>query len=110
MSADNYILIRKEDSNWVAYMEFASIEEPSYRSKIFVTDTLMDAIIQAQAVGTEYGYRFEIDILDKQSSTPNKDYFPRVCKHCGSVQRNLSKGINMDGMRGVKFLNYDATT
>ena len=60
MSADNYLLIREENSNWVAYMEFASMEEPSYCSKIFVTDTLVNAIIQAQVVDTEYGYHFEI--------------------------------------------------
>jgi len=63
MSADNYLLIRKEDSNWVAYMELASMEEPSYRSKIFVTDTLVDVILQAQEIDTEYGYKFEIEGL-----------------------------------------------
>ena len=63
MSADNYLLIRKEDTDWVAYMECASIEEPSYASKIFNTNSIEKAIIQAQDVYTEYGYRFEVDGL-----------------------------------------------
>ena len=63
MSVENYLLIRKEDSNWVAYMEFVSIEEPSYSSEEFVTDTLEEAIILAQEQDTEYGYKFEVDGL-----------------------------------------------
>ena len=61
MSADNYLLIRKEDTDWVAYMECASIEEPCYASKIFNTNSIEKAIIQAQDVYTEYGYRFEME-------------------------------------------------
>ena len=65
MSADNYLLIRKEDTDWAAYMECASIEKPSYTSKIFNTNSIENAIVQAQDVYTEYGYRFEIeDVYD----------------------------------------------
>ena len=110
MSADNYLLIRKENSNWVAYMESASNEEPGYGFKEFITDTVENAIISAQEVDTEYGYRFEMDMLDKQSSTSNKEYSPKVCKYCGNIQREVSKGINMDGMHGTEFLNYDHTS
>jgi len=104
MSADNYLVIRKEESNWVAYMEFASEEEPNYTSREFVTDSVENAIVLAQGIYTEYGYHFEMDMLDKQSSTSNKDYFPRVCKCCGGIQREPSKRINMDGKRGIDFL------
>ena len=60
MSADNYLLIRKEDTDWAAYMECASIEKPSYTSKIFNTDSIENAVIGAQDIYTEYGYRFEV--------------------------------------------------
>jgi len=110
MSADNYLLIRKEDCNWVAYMEFASEEEPSYSSEEFVASSLEDAIILAQGVYTEYGYQFEVDKLYKESSTSDKKYFPKVCKCCGGVQSKISKEINMDGFHGVDFLNYDDYT
>jgi len=110
MSADTYLLIRKEDCNWVAYMEFASMEEPSYSSEKFVASSLEDAIILAQGVYTEYGYKFEVDKLYEESSTSNKKYFPRTCKYCGGVQSKPSKGINMDGLHGVDFLNYDDYT
>ena len=71
MSADNYLLIRKEESKWVAYMEFASMKEPSYCSKIFAADTLMDVIIQAQEVDTEYGYEFEVEGLYNNDTGPD---------------------------------------
>ena len=68
MSANTYLLIRKEDSNWVAYMELVSMEEPSYSSEVFVADTLREVIIQAQEIDTEYGYKFEIGGLYDDSS------------------------------------------
>ena len=77
MSADNYILIRKEEVfgrgsstltggiriEYVGYDESASASEPSYKRPIFNVFTLEDAILHAQQSEAEYGYRFE-DIDD----------------------------------------------
>ena len=63
MSADNYVLVRKEDTNWVGYMQCASIEKADYANQLFYTDVLEDAIILAQEQDTEYGYRFEKESL-----------------------------------------------
>jgi hypothetical protein len=60
---DNYLLIQKEDIDWVAYMECASIEKPSYNFKIFKTNSIENAIVRAQGVFTEYGYKFKIGDL-----------------------------------------------
>ena len=60
MSADNYVLVRKEKTQWVGYMQCASIEEASYDSQLFCTEFLEDAIILAQERDTEYGYKFEV--------------------------------------------------
>ena len=73
MSADNYILIRKEKSmgtganaptgsvviKYVGYNEYASAEEPTYSHPAFHAFTLEDAILHAQNSETEYGYRIE---------------------------------------------------
>lgn len=73
MSADNYILIRKEEHSgggnnaltgrmliqYVGYNEYASEKEPSYSRPVFNVFTLEDAIVHAQQSKTEYGYRFE---------------------------------------------------
>ena len=73
MSADNYILIRKEHFHgtgnkaltgsmglkYVGYDELASLEEPNYSRPVFFASTLADAILYAQDTATEYGYRFE---------------------------------------------------
>tara|TARA_Y100000310_G_scaffold70845_1_gene66605 strand:+ start:7182 stop:7388 length:207 start_codon:yes stop_codon:yes gene_type:complete len=68
MSADNYVLVRKENAQWVGYMQCASIEEASYDSQLFCTDTLEDAIILAQEENTEYGYKFEVGGLYDNTS------------------------------------------
>jgi len=73
MSADNYILIRKEKGEgtgknaptgrvmikYVGYNESASLNEPSYSRPVFIALTLEDAIYHAQSSETEYGYRIE---------------------------------------------------
>ena len=73
MSADNYILIRKEKTHgigntaptgsvalrYVGYIESASSTVPSYIRPVFHALTLEDAILHAQKSGTEYGYRFD---------------------------------------------------
>jgi len=113
MSADNYVLVRKEDKHqqWVGYMQSASIEEDNYDEQLFCTSFLEDAIILAQEQDTEYGYLFELAGLYSQSSSPSDTYFPSVCKHCGNIQKKAStKEINMDGLHGTEFLNYDDTS
>tara|TARA_Y100000310_G_scaffold345435_1_gene464998 strand:- start:7010 stop:7228 length:219 start_codon:yes stop_codon:yes gene_type:complete len=72
MSADNYILIRKENLTpfgsaivkYVGYDEYSSNKEPSYSHPVFDVFTLSDAIRHAQQSATEYGYRFEEVSLD----------------------------------------------
>ena len=73
MSADNYILIRKEGAidqgvdtlpsgirmMYIGYEESASAEAPSYSNPVFQVFDLEDAILHAQGSDTEYGYRFE---------------------------------------------------
>jgi len=59
MSADNYILIRKEKHMWTGYIEIASVEEPCYDVRAFKVENIEDAIVKAQNIDTEYGYRFE---------------------------------------------------
>jgi len=59
MSADNYILIRKEAGEWVGYMESASLNEPRYEVTAFKVGRIEDTILHAQETETEYGYRFE---------------------------------------------------
>ena len=64
MSADNYVLIRKEDRNnimvgghyWTGYVTSASTD---IGSKSFYADSLEEAISKAQNMNTEYGYRVE---------------------------------------------------
>ena len=63
MSADNYILIKKKDSQWVGYMQCASLKKFSFYNKLFCVDALEDAIILAQEHDTEYGYQFEVENL-----------------------------------------------
>ena len=88
MSADNYILIRKEDTQWVGYMQCASIEEDNYDNQLFRTEVLENAIIFAQEQDTEYGYRFEVDGLSRQSSSK----------------------LNMNGTSGIKVDSYGFST
>lgn len=60
MSANNYILIRKEETiKYVGYEESVSAVVPSYARPVFVVLTLKDAILHAQSSDTEYGYSFE---------------------------------------------------
>lgn len=59
MSADNYILVRQEDTKWVGYMEYMSVTNPSYIFKVFDAPNLEKAVISAQGMNTEYGYKFE---------------------------------------------------
>ena len=59
MSADNYILMRKEQNMWAGYLERASVEEPRYNVPAFKVEAIEDAILHAQNSGTEYGYMFE---------------------------------------------------
>ena len=68
MSADNYVLVRKEDIQWVGYMQHASIEEVKYGEQLFCTDFLEDAILLAQEEDTEYGYKFEVEGLYDNTS------------------------------------------
>lgn len=58
MSADNYILIRKEGNNYVGYHQSASADEVQYDRPMFITDNIVKAIKMAQAEYTEYGYCF----------------------------------------------------
>ena len=63
MSADNYILIRKEETiKYVGYEESASAEAPSYSHPVFVTLTLKDAVLHAQSSETEYGYTVDLSL------------------------------------------------
>ena len=80
MSADNYLLIRQEADIWTGYMESASVEQPSYTTLVFKVFSLKDAIVHAQSLDTEYGYRFEGNGFDSES------YFPRICECCGNVE------------------------
>ena len=67
MSADNYVLVRKENAQWIGYMQSAS--SPIFHDKrVFCTDTLEDAIILAQEENTEYGYKFEVGGLYDNTS------------------------------------------
>ena len=80
MSADNYILIRREEDHgtgnnaptgsmgimYVGYIESASAEEPTHSRAVFHALTLEDAIQHAQKSDTEYGYR--IEGLDENAS------------------------------------------
>lgn len=73
MSADNYILIRKEEVvgrgantptsgisiQYVGYEESASGEVPLYSQPVFRVSTIEDAVLHAQHSDVEYGYRFE---------------------------------------------------
>lgn len=59
MSADNYILIRKDQNMWIGYLERASSEEPTYTQLVFKVKHIEDAILHAQNSETEYWYRFE---------------------------------------------------
>ena len=63
MRADNYILIKKKDSQWVGYIQSASLRKFSYHTKLFCVDKIEDAITLAQEHDTEYGYRFEVESL-----------------------------------------------
>lgn len=58
MSADNYILIRKEGKKYIGYHQFASDDEEQYDSPMFKATSLKKAIQLAQQLYTEYGYRF----------------------------------------------------
>ena len=64
MSADNYILIKREDKNkimlgghyWAGYITNASTDKGSI---CFSADSLTEAIYKAKNIDTEYGYRVE---------------------------------------------------
>jgi hypothetical protein len=59
MSANTYVLIRKEKDRWAGYVESRSIKIPTYQRLVFVTSVLEIALSNAQVLETEYGYRFE---------------------------------------------------
>lgn len=59
MSADNYILIRKERYNWAGYIQSASETNVTYDTQCFTERSFMEAIAKAQSMDTEYGYRVE---------------------------------------------------
>jgi|3_EtaG_2_1085321.scaffolds.fasta_scaffold427853_1 hypothetical protein len=61
MSADNYVLVRKEKECWVGYLESASLDDPTYNTFIFKVDTLIEAIKYGQEINTEYGMRFALN-------------------------------------------------
>ena len=89
MSADNYVLVRKEKTHWVGYMQCASIEETNYDEQLFCTDMLEDAIMLAQEQDTEYGYRFvRVGLVERYdpSSPSNETYLPMKCKCCGGTK------------------------
>jgi len=58
MSADNYVLIKKEKGMWTGYLESASSGEPTYTEPVFNVLKIEEAILHAQNSDTEYGYRF----------------------------------------------------
>jgi len=70
MSADNYILVRKEGTwtsyglgyIYVGYEESVSAEVPSYSRPVFSVSTLKDAILHAQSSETEYGYHVDLSL------------------------------------------------
>ena len=61
MSADNYIIVRKEGDSWCGYMESASLNNPLYNSLLFKVPTISDALEHAQAEKAEYGYVVELE-------------------------------------------------
>ena len=64
MSADNYMLVRKDGERFVVTMEFASDREPGRilpGDRRF--DKLEDAMSYANGVRTEYGVNFESGVL-----------------------------------------------
>ena len=68
MSAENYVLVRKEGTQWVGYMQSMSLKEAQYDNLLFRTEALEDAIVLAQEQNTEYGYQFEVEGLYAGSS------------------------------------------
>ena len=56
MSADNYILIRKERIGWVGYMQSASVENIVYDNPCFTLHSFMGAIAKSQELSPEHGY------------------------------------------------------
>ena len=59
MSADNYILIRKENMDWVGYIQSASATEATYDTQCFKDRSFLRVISKAQEMEPEYGYRIE---------------------------------------------------
>lgn len=61
MSADNYIVIRKEGRRYKGYMQFASDHKEDFTTPSFVTTSLKKAIkiAQTEYAVCEYGYRVD---------------------------------------------------
>ena len=64
MSADNYLLLRKEQDYWVGFLESASKEPPTYQNMAFKVTTLEDALRHVRKTDTEYGMRFIEEEID----------------------------------------------
>jgi len=88
MSANSYVLVKKENAQWIGYMQCTSDRTYCYHNKLFCTDVLEDAIILAQDIDTEYGYKFKVE--DFYDNT----YFPKRCKYCGHVEMKQSRITN----------------
>ena len=69
MSADNYMLIRREGNKYVGYHQFASADKVQFKRSVFSVDTIEEAIHLCQSglwAGEddmcggllEYGYHF----------------------------------------------------
>lgn len=71
MSADNYMLVVKENGKFVGYHQSASADEPQFDRAVFIVGTAEEAIYLCQSGKwdddgwgyLEYGYRF---LLDKE--------------------------------------------
>ena len=68
MSADNYLLIKKDGGSWIGYLESESSDLPTYNNMVFKVITLEDAINHGQKTETEYGMRFDLGDESTKSS------------------------------------------
>lgn len=60
MSADNYLLIKKEPRYWIGYIESASATEPKLIKESFRATSLEEAVVYAQNTDVEYGIQFDL--------------------------------------------------
>jgi len=69
MSKNNIVLIQKIDNEYNGYdISIETKHSELYRKKpVFVVKSLYDAIIEAQKIRSEYGYRF-INLEEERTS------------------------------------------